>query len=106
MREILLAALIAGQFGLASVSETPITIELYAMNCQKVADFTAITVIIPEDSYMIYRSDKQSLKASTWKLEGIQEIRVTAKKNKWIFVRGKDGKFKEVEQSVCGTIIS
>lgn len=101
MTELLLAVLMTAQFGLVTVMDTDIMIELYAMNCQKVAEFTAVTVVIPEDHYILYQTSRDSLPNRVWKLDGIKEVRISYKENQWLFVRGMDGKLQEVEQPEC-----
>ena len=103
MKEFLFAMLLDGQVGIASISDTDIKIELYAMNCQKVTEFTVVSVVIPEDHYMVYQEMNQTI--GVWQLDGIKEIRVTVSENRWIFVRGKDGKFREAEHVGCGMTI-
>ena len=105
MKVILLVSLLTGPFSMLSVSDQDIKIEIFAPNCVKVADFTAISVVIPEADYMIYYDRDYSQIRKIWKLDGMQEVRISYRKNQWYFVIDKYGNLQEAESGTCAMAI-
>ena len=98
----------AEMFGPYEAHYDPFIVELYSVDCTKVTEFEAFTVVIPEDFYLLYHtSDIRRMDfpgdVSTWKLEGIYEIRIIVNDNlQWFFIRNWEGKLEEKEASRCG----
>ena len=84
------------------------TVELYSDDCIKVTEFEAVSIVIPEDYYMLYRvSNTQRSdfpqRSQVWILEGIYEIKLTISDDlQWFFRRDYEDKLKKVEFPSCG----
>ena len=105
MNILLLVSLLTGPFTMISISDIDIKVEIFAPNCIKVADFTAVSLTIPEHDLLIYYDSRYSKIRQIWKLEGMKEIRISYSVNQWHFVRDKAGNLRETEQGTCAMAI-